>query len=430
MGHTRSRVEHIDTDVVVIGAGMAGTSAARALASGGLGVVVLEAGGRVGGRVWSIRDFAEQPVEAGAELVHGKAAATWGHVRAAGLRTVATPHRYSWFHLAGRTRWLPIHLLHPGVWRMFGILAALADPPDISAAELIERKGYRGRALEMAGLTLAAHLPGALDEIGVAGLVADGVPHLEGGLNHRVVSGYDTLPGHLATGLDIRFAMRARRIAYGPDGVEVTTTGGTTVRARAGVTTLPHGVLTRGDVEFDPGLPESKTSALERIASGAVTKLLLRFEDRFWPKRASQIVCGTGPVTLYWPTSFHTDGPPVLSAYATGPRAKALSDAGAEAALERVLDDLDRILPGSRARARLADWRFVDWMTDPNALGGYTFLRPGAIGARADLAAPTDALFWAGSATAWEPVAAAVEAAYLSGLRAAREVSDLLRASA
>jgi monoamine oxidase len=79
-----------------------------------------------------------------------------------------------------------------------------------------------------------------------------------------------------------------------------------------------------------------------------------------------------------------------------------------------------RLVPRARPDRLLAEARFVDWRLDPLARGGYTFLPPGAMGARAALAAPTTgALFWAGSATVWNPVADTVEAAYLSGLRAA-----------
>lgn len=417
-------------DVIVIGAGVAGVAAARALAQGGWSVVVLEAGARVGGRVHTIRDFVDVPVEAGAEFVHGGGAATWGDVRAAGLRTTPVPYRWSWFNLAGRTRWLPVHLMHPGVWRSFDILWSLGHLTggDRSAARFISDKGYTGRARELAALTLTAHLPGSVDEVGVAGLGADGVLHLEGGVNHRVLDGYDSLPAHMATGLDVRHGERVRRVAWAPDGVQVTVAGGMTFGARAAVTTLPHGVLRAGVVEFDPVLPPAKQAAVERIATGAVGKVLLAFDDRFWPARMTQLVCGDGPVTLYWPTSYATDGPAVLSAYATGPRAAAMSAAGPDDAIDMVLDDLARLYPGVRARRLLRRARVVDWATDPNALGGYTFLPPGAVGSRADLAASsTGALFWAGSATTWQPVADTVEAAYLSGLRSARHVSAHLR---
>ncbi len=441
----------MNTDVVVIGAGMAGVSAARALSQGELRVTVLEARSRIGGRVHSLRDFGGAPVEAGAEFIHGKGAATWTDVRQAGLRTVAVPYSGSWFRLGGRRHWLPLHLAHPGVWRSFDILWSLGRlrGPDRSAASFIEAKGYSGRARELAALTLTAHLPGSIDEVGVQGLASDGVLHLESGVNHRVIDGYDTLAAHIATGQQVEHGFAVTEIEWSDDGVRVTAADGRCITAAAAVSTLPHGVLSSGSVRFLPVLPEAKQQAVKRIATGAVTKVLLGFEESFWPARMTQLVCGDGPVTLYWPTGYgpgaaagHGDTAgrgmsggrgtaplAVLSAYATGPRAAALSAAGPDEAIARVIDDLCDLYPRTPVRRLLRETRVVDWLTDPYACGGYTFLPPGAVGARADLAAPdTGRLFWAGSATHWHPVADTVEAAYLSGLRAARQVSAALMA--
>lgn len=418
-----------DADVLVIGAGMAGVTAGRALATGGARVIVLEAGDRIGGRVHTMRNFAAVPVEAGAEFIHGTRAATWLDVESLGLRVQPCPYRNSWCHLGGTTRWLPVQLSHPGVWRSFDILWSLRHwrGEDVSAASFMEAKGYRGLSRELAQLTLTAHLPGSSEEVGVRGLVADGVLHLEEGLNHRVLDGYDMLPRHIATGLDVRLGRRATAISWGPEGVEVATEGGATFSGRTAITTLPHGVMASGAVSFDPVLPATKRVAIGKISTGPVVKVILQFDDRFWPHRMTQLVCGTGPVTLYWPISFGTDGPPVLTAYATGPRARFLSDSGADKAAEIVLGDLRRLYPSIHPEQLVRDVRFVDWLTDPNACGGYTFLPPGATGARGALAAPdTGALLWAGSATSWSPVADTVEAAYLSGLRAARQASAML----
>ena len=317
--------EHSTADVVVVGAGMAGVTAARALAAGGARVIVLEATNQVGGRVQTVRDFADVPIETGAEFIHGVGAAIWGDVRAAGLRVQPVPYSHSWFTSGGGTRWLPLHLLHPGVWRSFDILWSLnrLRGDDMSAASFIAEKGYQGRARELAQLTLTAHLPGGVEEVGVKGLAADGVLRLEEGVNHRVIDGYDLLPLHVATGLDVRFGCQVAMIAWGTDGVEITLQDGRTFSGRAAISTVPHGVLAAGMVAFKPSLPESKTDAIKRIATGPVAKVLLSFDERFWPRQMSQLICGTGPITLYWPTSFGTDGPPVLIAYATGPRARA-----------------------------------------------------------------------------------------------------------
>ncbi|HZJ28039.1 MAG TPA: FAD-dependent oxidoreductase, partial [Acidimicrobiia bacterium] len=72
-------------DVVVIGAGMAGVTAARNAVRAGLDVVVVESTDRVGGRILTARDFARDPVEHGAEFVHTDHADTWSE-NSSGLR--------------------------------------------------------------------------------------------------------------------------------------------------------------------------------------------------------------------------------------------------------------------------------------------------------------------------------------------------------
>jgi monoamine oxidase len=61
---------------VVIGAGIAGLTAAHDLLAAEEAVTVLEARDRIGGRVWTDRTFAGIPVEFGAEFIHGDAAPT------------------------------------------------------------------------------------------------------------------------------------------------------------------------------------------------------------------------------------------------------------------------------------------------------------------------------------------------------------------
>jgi monoamine oxidase len=417
--------------VIVVGAGVAGLTAARALAARGARVIVLEARDRVGGRVWTVRDFAAIPLEAGAEFIHGTGAATWPDVRAEGLRVRRVPQVLaSWFNLGGRTRWLPLHLAQPGVWRSFDLLRALGhlDGTDQTATAFLTAGGYHGRARELAVLTLTAHLPGSLEEIGVKGLAADGVLRLEAGRNYRVLDGYDRLPQRLAGGLDVRLERPVTAITWGAGGAAARTADGETFTGAACVSTLPHGILVSGAVTFDPPLPAARAAAIAKIRTGPVVKVLLRFDHRFWPRRMAQLVCGRGPVTLYWPPSYPLDGPPVLTAYATGIRARALSGVGPERAVAAVLDDLAGLYPGVEPHRRVREARMVDWPRDPYARGGYTYLPPGAVGAREVLAASdTGALVWAGAATVSTPIADTVEAAFLSGLRAAGEASTILR---
>lgn len=416
-------------DVIVIGAGMAGVTAARALARNGVSVSVIEGNDRLGGRIFTVRDFCEQPVEGGAEFIHGIGAETWPDVRAAGLNVRPSPHtRDTMFNIGYGAHWLPVVLMHPGIWPTFTILRRLArfKAPDMSGREFITQRGYRGRARIMAQMVLTAHLPGSVDDVGVLGLVEDGVLKLETGLNHRIVEGYDRLVGHIGCQLDIQLGFVVQTIHWAHDSVTVRSTDGRELSARAAVSTLPVGVLKSGAVRFVPSLPESKQTALQRIEMGPVLKILLRFEDRFWPASLSTLACGVGRVTLYWNVFYRArEQPPVLTAYCTGPRAAELSTVSDDEAAAVAVNDLRRHFP--KARPKLRAFRRIDWGRDPLSCGGYTFLRPGGSGARALLAtADTGALFWAGDASATRTIAATVEGAFASGVRAASEVRAFL----
>lgn len=420
------------TDVIVIGAGMAGVAAARELARAGISVCIVEGRDRIGGRIHSIRDFCGAAVEAGAEFVHGVDAETWPDIRAAGLAVRPCPYtRDTMFNIGHGTHWLPRILLHPGVWPTFTIFRSIArvKPPDMSARTFIETRGFTGRARVMAEMVLTAHLPGSIDEVGLLGLVEDKVLKLESGLNHRVAQGYDTLVQFIGRGLDVRFGFDVDSIHWRADGVCVTSTGREEVTARAAITTLPVGVIKSGRVTFTPELPASKREALESMVMGPVVKVLLRFKEPFWPKKLATLACGTGPVTLYWAVFYGASGnsPPVLTAYATGPRAARLSAVSEQEAADIALNDLCRLFPKADPKRQLEAYRRIDWPSDPFACGGYTFLLPGGTGARPKLAAATTgALFWAGSATAATTIAASVQGAYVSGQLAAHQVQHLL----
>jgi monoamine oxidase len=419
------------TDVLVLGAGMAGTAAAADLHRAGLSVTIVEGRDRIGGRLHSLRNLSELPVEAGAEFIHGVGAEHWEVARAAGVQTRPCSNtRGVMFDAGPGPRWLPLVLLHPAVWPSFTILRNIRrhQPPDVSGREFLDRHRYRGRARVMAQMALTAHLPGRADDIGILGLLSDNVLKLETGLNHRVVEGYDTLPRFLARDVDVRCGFDVASARWESNRVLLTSRSGEELSARAAVSTLPVGVLQSGRVQFAPELPESKRAALRALVMGAVAKVVVRFKERFWPDWMTMVACGVGPVTLYWAVFHGTPGAPAtLIAYATGPRAQGLSDAGEAGALEIVINHLRELFPKADVRALLEAHAYVDWGRDPFSLGGYTFLRPGGTGAREQLAAAdTGALFWAGSATATPTIAASVQAAYLSGKRAARQVSEFL----
>ena len=127
-----------DVDVVVLGAGVAGLEAARRLRRAGARVVVLEARGRIGGRVdtriapgWPV------PIDAGAEFVHGRHPALLAALRAARV-SVRWPEPRHLMSARGR-------VFDGGpVWEKAQALVEAVtgdrgDRPDRSAADVLAR---------------------------------------------------------------------------------------------------------------------------------------------------------------------------------------------------------------------------------------------------------------------------------------------------
>src|SRR5947207_3403795 len=82
-------------DVVIVGAGAAGLSAARTLARAGRRAIVLEARDRIGGRIHTLHEAGwPLPIEAGAEFIHGEAKPVWAALRGADLKTVAVAEEH------------------------------------------------------------------------------------------------------------------------------------------------------------------------------------------------------------------------------------------------------------------------------------------------------------------------------------------------
>ena len=416
------------SDVVVIGAGMAGVTAARDCARAGLDVVIVEAQPRIGGRIHTARDFCDHPVEQGAEFVHTAEADTWPEIHAAGFETIECDPGAG-FELCVDGRWSSELFEDPSLARLGDLLQDVDSytGPDRTVAELLADRDLDGPARTLADQALTLHPLGDADQLSVLGLRDDRVTDLERGCDWRLAAGYDTLPQHLARGLDVRLGFGVTDVCWDQHGVTVTAERGESIQARAGVCTLPVGVLKAHTVHFDPELPAAKWRALDGLEMGAVLKILYRFRERFWKPELTMLGCD-GPIRLYWtPLYGRDDAAPVLTAYVSGHRARALS-AMSELETARVgLADLDRLFPDHRPSRLVEEWRRVDWCTNRWTRGGYSFVRYGGAGARAALAAAdTGNLFWAGDATSTTTIAAVVHAAYASGRRAAAEVTARL----
>jgi monoamine oxidase len=410
-------------EVIVIGAGVAGLAAARALHDAGSQVVVLEGRDRAGGRISTDRSLGTA-VDLGATWIHGiRGNPITALARRAGVRTMLSPHPALRLWDAGDG----MLSLDAGLATMRGFRELLEDAAalgarieqDISMAEALARlspeRADAQRVLAWSLRWLELMSGGACEALSLQHWSDDeALP----GPDHVFPQGYDGITHHLARGLDIRFEHAVAHIDWSGDEVVVETSCGAFRAARV-VLTLPLGVLKAGNVAFTPALPERKRAAIERLGVGLVEKIALRFQAPFWPRDVTHLHLMSGTrdeisgFTSLWP-----QGAPVLVAYATGRAGRALD----------ALDDGGAVAPALAALAHMFGAAVTPveataisrWHRDPFSRGASSFIPVGASGEDYDaMATPVgDRLFFAGEATCRKHPST-VHGAYLSGLREA-----------
>jgi monoamine oxidase len=438
-------------DVIIIGAGLAGLSAATALREAGISVVVLEARRRVGGRVYTRRDpRLPIPIELGAEFLHGTAEESSELAREAGAAVVDVAGR-RW--RADRGRLTPLDDLWERLDRVMRRLDPERDPDRSFAEFLAGRPGGRRLARDraLAAQFVAGFHAAELERIGERALADGGSPgdDPEEQRMGRVADGYDALPAHLAARLGgaVRLGVVVTAVRWRRGRVEVhgRRAGGATVRlaARAAVVTVPIGVLTAradsaGAIAFDPPVAGVER-ALAGIEMGAVVRITFAFDEPLWEQEGLRPPRGA---TLHDLAFLHTADArvpvvwtpyparaPALVAWAGGAAARALSAQGMDSAAATALHSIAAQLglPRRRVTRACRGWWSHDWQRDPFARGAYSYAAVGGADASSRLARPVaGTLFFAGEGADADGRTGTTHGAIATGRRAARQLRRAL----
>ncbi|OBF10797.1 NAD(P)/FAD-dependent oxidoreductase [Mycobacterium sp. 852002-10029_SCH5224772] len=363
--------------VLVVGAGLAGLSAARSLADAGRPVRVIEARNRIGGRVCTDRGWGV-PLELGASWIHGATDNPLTELaRRAGAQLAATDY-YGWAELVADPALGPADY-SSATWRTFverarGQRGAGSLGDAVRAAATAAKLSPYDRARLAFYLTTEVENEYGADADQLSAATFDKSDYA-GGDQDVITNGYDALPRLLADGLAIELDTPVTAIVERDDAVIVRTKRGP-FRGSAAIVTVPLGVLKSGAVTFDPPLSGGHVQAIQALGFGVLSKSFFRFDQRTW-KVDNAFYQHLGAENGLWSQWFTlgSDAGPIAVALNGGIRGRFVESRPPTDLLAGALPIARRLFGDNVA---LTDVRTSNWSIDPYALGAYSFHPPGS----------------------------------------------------
>lgn len=451
--HARAQAAVDEVDVVVIGAGFAGLTAALGVAAAGRSVRLIEARDRVGGRVLNHPIEGGRMIEAGGQFIGPTQNRMLELSQEFGIKTYPT---YGEGHtvsvINGDRR---IGDADTGPDSEFMKLAAQLDA---MAAEVpVAAPWTAPRVDEWDSITLRSWVEANTTNAETLGLF-DGISDLWGAnardvsllfaLYYIAAAGDADTPGSLTRllaigggaqeqrfdggsqvlaekmaatlGDELILSAPVRRISWSDSGVEVVTDGGS-ILGRQAIVAVPPGLA--AGIQFEPPLPTLRRQLLQRLPMGSLIKITAIYDRPFWRDAGLSGVSvniGTA-VRSSFDNSLPGDDRGIILGFVGGENARSWAELNEAARRDDALASLASIL-GDEALSPV-DFFIQDWPADPWTGGGPVALAaPGVLLSygRA-IRGPVGPLHWAGTETATYWIGY-MEGAVQSGDRAAAEV--------
>lgn len=413
--------------VTVIGAGIAGLTAARVLVQKGFTVTVLEAQERVGGRVCTDRTLGI-PFDKGASWIHGsRNNPIVALASQSGATTFPTDDdEVTVFDINGTA--YADSLLTNVESQFESALNAVRNAGTLNQSfETVFNTLYPGRINDrLWKYLLSAYLE--FDTSADISLLSSKYfddDEAFSGNDVIITDGYDKIADYLGQGLDIRLNTRVAAIDYSGSKVRVSSDVQSWESDYA-LVTVPVGVLKRNKISFTPNLPPAKTAAIASMQMGSTNKFLLVWDSAFWDTSLQYIgyTAETKGKFNYFLNFTKFADANALMTFAFGDYAVQTESMADSEVIAAIMEHL-RAIYGNAIPDPVSMLR-TKWGQNENAFGAYSFAPNGTTTAGFDELADAvdDKLFFAGEHTERE-YRGTVHGAYLSGVREAGKIVDL-----
>jgi len=422
-----TKLHFMNDTILIVGAGATGLMAAKELSSHQQNVVVLEANKRLGGRIYTMYDVFEKPVEAGAEFIHGKLTLTHQLLKEANIVFHETKGRMI---NVEKGEWKKQNDFAIGWDELMDKMEQLQQDTTIAAflKENFSDKKYD--ALRDSVQKFAEGFDLADIEKASVFALRDEWAHEEGE-QYRVEGGYQKLIDHLAdecikNGGTIHTSRIAKEVHWKKGEVKIVTADNKVFYGSKVMVTVPLGVLraelnAEAAIAFTPSLYDYFQAA-KNIGYGTVTKILFQFNERFWEDKIGFILSDEN-VPVWWAQS--PDDYPLLTGWLNGAQSKKIQKTDVSGIFQESLQSLSNIFKINvpSLKQKLNAWHIEDWSKHRFALGGYSYDMLQTDDAKKILnTSVEETIFFAGEALYKGTLPGTVEAALVSGREASQKI--------